>query len=481
MTRNTLFRHNLSRRAALAGLAAASAMPALAQQPRRQQAVQAAPPAPAGEARFTLAVAPGKARLRPAPAPDFDVWAIDGASPGRPLRLKLGQEAVVSVRNGVDQPLALHWHGLRGPAALDGVGGFSQDPVAPGATGEIRFTPPDAGTFFYRPIVLGQSGPLQDRGLMGALIVEEAAPPAVDADHTLIIDDWLLTDDNRVTPFERTPAHAAAGRLGSWLTVNGRSAPERISVAQGSRVRLRLINGCNARIMRLRFEGMRPYVIAVDGQPTDTFEPLRASLPFAPGSRYDLLIDVPNDPTAIGTVVAQVGAGLPLALLSATTRTVTRPPLPPIGPMAANALLPPAIRLQDSLRAELTIDGGARAVDGRLDVSGLDMERPWTVNGGVGDPKGKPLFSVPRGRPVTLAITNKTAWVQVLHVHGQAFRLLHPLDDGWEPYWLDTVQIPEGRTLRIAFRPDQPGRWLISSGVLERFDLGLWTWFEVTG
>ena len=27
---------------------------------------------------------------------------------------------------------------------------------------------------------------------------------------------------------------------------------------------------------------------------------------------------------------------------------------------------------------------------------------------------------------------------------------------------------------------DNPGRWLISSTVLERFDLGLWTWFEVT-
>ena len=43
--------------------------------------------------------------------------------------------------------------------------------------------------------------------------------------------------------------------------------------------------------MRLRFDGLKPYVAAVDGQPTDTFEPLRASLPFAPGTRYDLLVD----------------------------------------------------------------------------------------------------------------------------------------------------------------------------------------------
>ncbi len=233
--------------------------------------------------------------------------------------------------------------------------------------------------------------------------------------------------------------------------------------------------------MRLRFEGLRPYVIAVDGQPTDTFEPLRASLPFAPGTRYDLLIDVPNDATAIGTVTAQVGAGVPLVLISATNRPLNRPALPPIGPMAPNDLLPPDIRLQDSVRAEMVVEGGARAgADGRMDLSGVDLDRPWTVNGGVGDPQGKPLFTAPRGRPVVLALNNKTAWPQVFHVHGHAFRLLHPLDDGWEPYWLDTVQVPEGRTLRIAFRAGNPGRWLISSGVLERFDLGLWTWFEVT-
>ena len=79
-----------------------------------------------------------------------------------------------------------------------------------------------------------------------------------------------------------------------------------------------------------------------------------------------------------------------------------------------------------------------------------------------------------------MAIDNRTAFVQPIHVHGHSFRLLHPLDDGWESYFLDTVQIPERKKLHIAFIADNPGRWLISSTVLERFDLGLWSWFEVT-
>ena len=48
-------------------------------------------------------------------------------------------------------PLSLHLHGVRGPNAMDGVGGLTQEPVAPGQSFEYRFTPPDSGTFLIRP------------------------------------------------------------------------------------------------------------------------------------------------------------------------------------------------------------------------------------------------------------------------------------------------------------------------------------------
>jgi FtsP/CotA-like multicopper oxidase with cupredoxin domain len=102
------------------------------------------------------------------------------------------------------------------------------------------------------------------------------------------------------------------------------------------------------------------------------------------------------------------------------------------------------------------------------------------VNGASGTAGLQPIFTVKRGQVVVLALRNETAFPQALHLHGHCFRLLHPLDDGWEPYWLDTFQLLEGRTARIGFLADNPGRWLISATVLERFDTGLWTLFEVT-
>ncbi len=227
--------------------------------------------------------------------------------------------------------------------------------------------------------------------------------------------------------------------------------------------------------MRLRFEGMRPYVIAVDGQPTDSFEPLRASLPFMPGTRYDLLVDVPaDDPTAGLHHRRAGGRGDPIVPdgRHAARREPARPPARHRSYRRERQPArhdPPAGRGARRARYRGRAEAGP---DGRPDPASVNPDRPWTINGGVGDLKGKPLASVPKGRPLVIAISNRTAWPQVLHVHGHSFRLLHPLDDGWEPYWLDTVQIPEGRTLRIALRPDTPGRWLISSGVVERFEAG---------
>jgi len=64
-------------------------------------------------------------------------------------------------------------------------------------------------------------------------------------------------------------------------------------------------------------------------------------------------------------------------------------------------------------------------------------------------------------------------------VHGHHMRLLHDLDDGWEPYWRDAVLIPERKSKHAAFVADNPGKWVIESLILDRNSTGLATWFEV--
>ena len=95
------------------------------------------------------------------------------------------------------------------------------------------------------------------------------------------------------------------------------------------------------------------------------------------------------------------------------------------------------------------------------------------------DPVGPPLFTVKRGRAVTLAIRNNSGEPQVVHVHGHSVRLLYRLDDGWKPYWLDTLVVGY-QIERIAFVADNPGKWLIECLMLERNDTDTAVWFTVT-
>ena len=82
--------------------------------------------------------------------------------------------------------------------------------------------------------------------------------------------------------------------------------------------------------------------------------------------------------------------------------------------------------------------------------------------GTTGDFKARTAaFRAKAGRVVVLALTNRTAIATVFHLHGHHFRLLDRLDDGWKPFWLDTLAIEPGQTQRIAFLAEYAGRWLI--------------------
>ena len=466
---------SFSRRDLLAGSAA------LALTPRAAAAQAPGEKAGAAEPK-SLKAAPAKLRLKPEPEPETAVWRLgEAASPI--LRIKLGDPVRLRVENGTDKPLSLHWHGVRNRNAMDGVGGVTQEPIKPGDSFTYDFTPPDSGTFLIRPLVIGGSSEPSGRGLTGMLIVEEPSPPAVDQDLALLLQDWRLDEAGALQPFGQVAFAAAAGRLGSVVTLNGKPIPLNLEARPGSRLRLRLANACNARGLRIRFDGLKAYVAAVDGQPTDTFEPLKATLPLAPGTRYDLLLDLPAQAGPAGAITALIGQGLPLATLTAFGEPVAPTGRAAIGSLPENKRLPSEIRLQSALRRDLVLAGGVRpdkSKPGAETPYTGDPAKVWQVNGASGAAGGSPLFSVKRGGVVVLAIRNDTGFIQSLHLHGHVFRLLHQLDDGWEPYWLDTVQIPEGRSAQIAFVADNPGRWLLSATVLERFDTGLWTSFDVT-
>jgi FtsP/CotA-like multicopper oxidase with cupredoxin domain len=472
-------------------------------------ASEAAPKVDAEADGFRLLEArQGTLRLQPEPAPETGIWGYEGTVPGPLLRFKKGEEVKIRLVNRLDQPTSIHWHGVRISNAMDGVANLTQEPVSPGAHFDYRFTPPDSGFFWYHPVIQPLTGEQQDRGLYGVMIVDEAEPPKVDFDRLVVIDDWRLDDKTAIAGAFQNPMEAAGpGRVGSLITVNSAAVPAEEVLPPATRLRLRILNAATARLLVLSFIGVKPQVIAIDGQPCEAFEPSHRTVPVGPGSRFDIIFDLPEVASTESNLILRGDGVADQTILTWKTKGEKRADPGPLPTLVPNPLLPAEIHLEKSAKVDLVIEGGTSPKDSVLSkpaialtpkkssreasmkapqlppqpISTSDPAHLWTINGVASDGHGpKPLFSVKRGTAVTLGFINKTGFIQQMHVHGHVLRLLHDLDDGWEPYWRDAVLIPEGHTKHAAFIADNPGKWAIESAVTGRAASGLATWFEVT-
>jgi FtsP/CotA-like multicopper oxidase with cupredoxin domain len=429
----------------------------------------------------------GEARLRGDKLPATRIWGYDGIAPGPTLRVKQGEEVRVRIVNELPQPTVVHWHGLRLPNAMDGVPHLTQMPIEPGGSFDYRFVAPDAGTFWYHSHL--RSSEQLGRGLYGALIVDEHAAVGVDRDLVLLLDDWRLADSGQIHDSFGHPMDGShAGRMGQYLTVNGLDFLD-IPVRKNERLRLRLINAANARVMKLRLDGHSATVMALDGQPTEGF-PLRDNrLTLSPGGRADLFVDATLEPGASAPLVLEYGRGeeLPIARLSYGSEPVRATALGLPQALPSNPL-PERMNFKDAFRMDVPLDGGAMSQMMRDRMMAGGMVRPnggspmfWALaNKSSTGHDGPPLFRVERGRTVLLAYNNRTAFAHSMHVHGHHFRVLDRLDDGWKPYWLDTVLVDVKKTERIAFVADNPGKWMIHCHMIEHQETGMAAWFEVT-
>jgi FtsP/CotA-like multicopper oxidase with cupredoxin domain len=133
------------------------------------------------------------------------------------------------------------------------------------------------------------------------------------------------------------------------------------------------------------------------------------------------------------------------------------------------------------LRIDLPLDPAATTGGAGQRGKNAQSARPiWTTPKlGAGMAPFAPLFSIPAGRPVVLAFSNASTTPYSAHVHGHAFRLLDALDDGWKPFWLDTLVVPPQKTERIAFVAETRGRYLIQSQALAAAGPELATAFDI--
>ncbi len=392
----------------------------------------------------------------------IDGYGYNGGVPGPVIEARTGQTLAVRLENRLPEPTTIHWHGLRVPAAMDGTE-LVQHPVPPGGFFDYVFELPDAGTFWYHPHT-NETEQLE-KGLYGALIVRGEDDPVVDGEQVLVLDDLKLNRRGELAPFGGL-MQRHDGRRGNVLLVNGRQLPT-LCIAGGQTERWRIVNAASSRYARLTLGGHSFRIIGSDGgllpAPVTATEVL-----LAPGERTDL-------------AVGPFKAGLTFALEALPySRGMMKEPggryaTIEIGPeRPSHASIPPVLRRIDPLapadaRPNRTVRLGFR----RSLRRGLD----FTIN----EEQHHHADPVRAGELQVWNVINETKMDHPFHLHGFFFQVIETQEQPVaHPCWKDTVNVPAGATVKIAWMPDdRPGGWMYHCHILEHHAAGMMAHFEV--
>ena len=377
---------------------------------------------------------------------------------GPTLEVWSGDTVKIDVTNELDTVTTTHWHGADVPAAADG---GPHSTIEPGATWSPQFDViQPAATLWYHPHRMDLTAEQVYFGGAGMLIVRDHNELAASLPSTYGIDDIpIVLQDRNFTDGGQMDFEiddAGRGRQMETLTVNGTIDPY-VDVPSGL-VRIRLLNGSQARVYQLGAEGSTMHKIASDGgylaQPVALNQ-----LALAPGDRAEIIVEVGSESVAITD--------------SAFGRVLE---LRPNGATSTGTSLPPELAEIESLSSD------DFAVDRSFDMR--QEGEHWAINGAVMD-MNVVNEQIRFGDTERWTITVDNGQ-HTFHVHQTQFQILSingqpppPEERGWE----DTVWVNGNRTVVIAARfdsytnPDIP--YMYHCHILDHEDLGMMGQFKV--
>lgn len=426
------------------------------------------------------------------PGRESRTLGYNGTYLGPTLRVHRGDEVEMAVTNALEEDTTAHWHGLLIPAEVDG---SPHQTIRPGATWRPRLSiRQPAATLFYHSHAHNRTAEQVYSGLAGVLLVTDDEEQALGLPSEYGVDDLPLVLQDRQFENGRLILPGGMmtlmqGRRGDTILANG--TPNAVARVPGRLVRLRLVNGSNARIFDLSFEDGRAFHwIASEGGLLEKPVELR-SLTLAPGERAEILVDfAEGGPVALETAPdlnapMMMGMqsrlrGLASDILGSGRETVLRfePQAGSTNTAAVPERLIPRERVDPS-----------RAVRRRRFV--LNMGMGGMMGGGMGGMgRGMGMMSI-NGRPFDMDRIDERArlgdveiWeasgemmAHPLHIHGVHFEVLRR--DGGRPTirdqgLRDTVVVKEPVELLMHFtQPAPKAPFMYHCHILEHEDNGM--------
>jgi FtsP/CotA-like multicopper oxidase with cupredoxin domain len=390
----------------------------------------------------------------------------------------------MSIRNELNVATTVHWHGLLVPGDADG---GPQRKIEPGAAWRptLAIDQP-AATLWYHPHPHHDTGRQVYLGLAGLIIVEDGTdlglPDRFGVDDLpLIIQDRVIDETDGTIGYDVDQLDVVYGVRGDTVIVNGAITPTaRVPVGW---VRLRLLNGSNARNFELRFQDRRTFhVIASDGG--YLAKPASVSvLGISPAERFEILVDFSDGQPAVLETGPDRAMGLFGAISDAGTdeyapvmRFEVAPASAVARPLPSQLVEPGAIDCGGAVqRRQFVLNNGLCGQRTRMNDHG-NLPALIGINGKLHDPKRI---------DVETRLGTSEVWEIVsvgmshpFHVHGAMFRILS-LDGKPPPEhltgWKDVVLVEDKAELLVKFtkRATREYPFMYHCHILEHEDAGM--------
>ena len=419
------------------------------------------------------------------------------------LAAQAGQRLRVNLENHLEEETLIHWHGLTPPWQQDGVPGLSQAPLGAGGSYDYDFPLARPGTNWMH----SHHG-LQEQRLMAApLIVRDPAEAGEDLQEVVVLfHDFTFRDPGEILaglqggghsgmagmPAPRMDSsgghggmdHSAMGHgtMGApaahlhdvdydAFLANDRTLddPEVFRVERGGRVRLRLINGATATNFWLHLDSLEGRLVAVDGMPV---EPVTARrFEFAIAQRLDIVLELPQSEGVWPVFAVREGERARTGFILATRGAS----IGKISTEAGEPAAPVGLTLESRLRAAAPLP--ARNADRRHTLT--ITEAPgyiWMLNGAAHGAH-TPL-EVREGERVEITFTDQTTMAHPMHLHGHHFQVVAINGRRFAGALRDTVLVPSGGSVTVAFDAANPGKWALHCHHLYHMAAGMMTTVE---
>ena len=409
-----------------------------------------------------------------------DLWLYNHENPGPLLKANKGDILKVNFTNNLDEPTSIHWHGIKNINKMDGVPYLTQDPVQPGETFSYEFPVNQSGTYWYHAHF--ESWKQVAKGLYGPLVVNDKTDNLIEDDIVILADDWRLNKKYQIDEksFGSLMDWSHAGRVGNWLTMNGKKSPQ-YSIRANSLARLRFINASNARILKFGSSLKNNNIIAVDGV---TVKPMLVKdFTLAPGQRIDLLINT-VDLLKVDFFEISHTKQLKAFTLNVTKANNKTKDIANIN-FKSNWILP---KLDNAKTISIRMQGGAMGNLSKANLDGVEKDfrtlatedkKLWAFNKDIGSYEYL-LATVKLNQVVILDVWNDTRWPHSMHLHGNHFFVKSKeFKDNSDYISRDTYLMQAGEKAKLIFLADNPGKWLFHCHMLEHAASGMISYIDV--